>query len=411
MHVGRWVLALVVVAVTASAGVTSSGSASASGGYPDSGEVSVQGLLRPEAMTTVTNGRRYIADTFRNRIVRVDGGGPPVTALSQGLGPYPGGVAVDAAGRLYVSDSFNHRILRLDPGSTNPVVIAGSAAVPPVPGAGASGLNTPSKIALDTGGRLYVADTNNARVMRFDGVATASGPVAGVQVAGTGSGRGIDQMSFPVGLTIAPDGSLYVADRSNNRVMRYSGVATATGPVSATLVAGSLAGTRGAGLDLLSAPTAVAVDGAGDVLVADTNNHRVVRWSPAATSGVLVAGGSLGSTPDKLNLPTDVTIDGPWGFSVLDRENGRVLTFAQQVPILPEPDLMPLMTALAAETSLEIVPVSGTTMTPPGCAPVPLPVGGPAHVDLLSGNGYLSSSGPVGAVPESCRPAAVTVSP
>lgn len=396
----RSVVALATPLVVATAVV--SPAARASGGFADSGSTVVTGLNRPEAMTGLIAGERWVADTFNNRVLRVAATGA-TTVISSGLGPYPGGVARDAAGRVFVADTFNSRIVRFDPGSTVGTVVAGATGTGTTnAGSGLDRLANPSKIAIDPAGNLLVVDTGNDRVLRYPGTTTAG--VAGTVVAGgNGRGSGLSQLSLPVGLALDTAGNLYVADTLNSRVVRW-----APGATAGTVVAGSTAG-GGSGLDRLNRPAGVAVSPDGSVHVADTQNHRVVRWAPGAAAGVLVAGGTRGSAADQLNLPADVTVDPDGAITVADRENGRLIRFAMPVTVLPATDLLPLLQSLSAGTDVAPVQLTGTTFTVPGCAPAPLPASDADRIAALVGDPYTGVGGPAAALAPGCRPMAVTV--
>lgn len=393
------VLALVLITVAAPAPP-----ASAAGG-PEPGAVVGTGMFRPEAIAAGPGGTRYVADTFNNRAVRFAPGStsPQVVAggADSGIGSYPGGVAVDASGRVYVADTFNNRVLRFPadavPGSAGTLVAGGPGTGTSNAGSALDRLRTPSKIALDATGRLFVVDTGNGRVLRFD-----PGVPSGTAVA-TG-------LSFPVGMALDDAGRIYVADVGDHRVLRFTPPAT-----GGVLVAGGPAATsanRGAGLDRLDGPAGVDVDDTGAVYVADTQNHRVVRWAFGATTGELVAGGTRGPGLDQLDLPADVLVDGSRAFWVVDRTNGRVLRFGTRLRVLPEPGLHGLITALAlGGAPIEAVTTTATTFTVVGCqATQPLPRSGEDYIALLLGTSYLSVGGPTaGPAQPGCGPAAVTL--
>jgi sugar lactone lactonase YvrE len=160
-----------------------------------------------------------------------------------------------------------------------------------------SGLNSPQGMAADGAGNVYVADTNNQRILRVDGVTQAVTVFAGTGTYGY-NGDGIlataAQLGSPSGVTVDGAGNVYIADTGSNRVRK---VAAGTGII--TTVAGN--GTNGYNLDgipatsaWLSNPAGVAVDGAGNVYVADTNNHRV-RKVEAGTGLITTVAGTWSS--------------------------------------------------------------------------------------------------------------------
>ena len=170
------------------------------------------------------------------------GGLPAANTLN-----YPRGLAVDAAGRLWVADTFNHRVLRFDsaaskangaaadgvlgqPDFTSTCANRGGAA------AAQDSLNTPRGVAVDTAGRLWVADFSNHRLLRFDNAATKANGANADGVLGQanftsasinrGSGVNINTLNSPFGLTVGSGGRLWVADTNNNRVLRFNNAAS-----------------------------------------------------------------------------------------------------------------------------------------------------------------------------------------
>jgi hypothetical protein len=138
------------------------------------------------------------------------GAGAGNGAAGRGPGEFshPLAVAVDAAGDVYVADTNNNRIVKLTSGGT---VLSewGSA------GSGDGRFNGPSGIALDGAGDVYVLDGENNRVQRFD--------QNGRFLAKWGQrGVGLGEFSKPVGLALGCNGDLYVADTDNNRVQRFT---------------------------------------------------------------------------------------------------------------------------------------------------------------------------------------------
>jgi sugar lactone lactonase YvrE len=391
-------MAVTGLALGAIAGVSPAG---ATGGFPDYGTVVGIGLFRPEALSGAPDGARYVADTFNNRAVRlVPGSTAPVVVAGgpgSGIGQYPGGVAVDSQGRVYVSDSFNERVLRFPagaPAGTAGVVVAGGPGTGPGNGGSAlDRLRSPSKITFDEDDRLYVVDTGNARVLRFDqGTATGEVVAAG--------------LSFPVGLALDEQARIYVTDIGDHRILRFTppstvGVRVAGGPFTTSA-------NRGSTLDRLDGPAGVGVDSQGNVYVADTQNHRVVRWAPGAASGELVAGGTRGAALNQLNLPADVLVEGDDAFATADRENGRILRFSDRLQVLVEPEAEGLMAALAAASGAFDVVTSTPTTFECGTGTQPRPRPGRSYLDVLAGVSYLAVDGSTATLPTGCTVSLVT---
>jgi sugar lactone lactonase YvrE len=378
---------------------------------PAAGTVVGLDVFWPAAIDADAAGRLFVVESGQpaleeTEVLRFDPGvttGVRVAGGSaSGLRNYPSGVAVDGSGRIVVADTYNHRVLRFDtPTSVGLVVAGGPGEGTGNAGAGLDRLNNPSKIEVDGSGRLWIADTTNDRVVRWD-----PGANAGVVVAG-GNGRGgaPNQFALPAGVHVEPDGTLYVADTQGHRVMRWD-----PGAISGVVAAGG----NGAGtaLDQLRGPGGVDVDADGAVLVADTQNHRVVRWPAGATSGEVVAGGTQGSGLDQLWQPTDVLSLAPGSFVVTDRRNDRVLRFdGGRLHVVASPEARDLMVALAPVIGVTVLPTAAEeAFTVPGCpSPVPLPALDRDYTALLAGVPYLTADGATApAVPPECAPDAVT---
>jgi uncharacterized protein (TIGR03437 family) len=204
------------------------------------------------------------------------------------------GIAVDAAGNIYISDAGDKRVR----------MIATSGIISTV----ASGLGTPYGVAVDIWGNIYIADLGNNRIQKItpngttttvlsqlasprNVVADAAGNIyfsefSGHRVrkiapdgfvtliAGTGTSGALGdgaiatgaQLNYPAGLALDGFGNLYIADSGNNRIRKVSG-----GKISTVLSTE------------LSTPTSVAVDTAGNIYVADTGNQRIRKLTAAGT--------------------------------------------------------------------------------------------------------------------------------
>jgi sugar lactone lactonase YvrE len=171
-------------------------------------------------------------------------------------------------------------------------------------------------IAADARGYVYVADTQGGGVLKY----TATGGYVrtiGRPKVGFGDPARPDQIQYPEGVAIGPDGNVYVVEGASNptRVSVWS----PTGTLLRSF------GDYGSGPGQMSGPTQVAVDGAGFVYVADRNNSRVQRFSP---DGQFVAsigqGTTLNTDPDKLADPAGVTVAPDGTIWASDQQNRRV---------------------------------------------------------------------------------------
>ena len=198
----------------------------------------------------------------------------------------PKGVAVDAAGNLYIADVGNHRIRRVDPSG----IITTIAGIGERGFAGDGGpaiearLYAPKGVAVDAAGNLYIADTRNQRIRRVD----PSGIITTIAGTGERSFAGDDgpaveaRLDHPFGVAVDAAGNLYIADTFNQRIRRVD----PSGTIS-TFAGTGIFGFSGDGGPAVEArldnPTGVAVDAAGNLYIADQQNHRIRRVDPSGT--------------------------------------------------------------------------------------------------------------------------------
>src|SRR4051812_41228691 len=181
-------------------------------------------------------------------------------------------------------------------------------------GIGAGQLATPNGLALDAAGNLFVTDIPAHRVLRYARAADGTYAKTGIVVAGTGvQGSGLNQLSNPSGIVVDPRGNVFVSDNLNNRVLEFAYSSSTDSYASSGIVVAGTGGT-GAGLNQLSSPMGIALDGKGNLYVADANNHRVLEFvvdttARFATSGVLVGGtGVAGNASNQLRGPRAVAL-------------------------------------------------------------------------------------------------------
>ena len=351
-------------------------------------------LMTPRNLAVDAAGNLYIAEFEGHRVRKVSldgkistvagsgvlgfrGDGGPATAAQLG---YPAGLAVDRAGALYIADSRNQRIRKILPGGTIATVLGGSSA---------TALLSPTALAVDAAGTIYVADSSN--VVRAytsagawinvagtgnPGFAGDGGPAAAAQLTaahdlavdvygilyiadgvrlrkvtgnggmqtvagdgylhavGDGAAATAAQLSQPSAVALDTHGNLYVADAGTQRVR----VVTVTSQM-ATLAGTGVAGFSGEGGPAASAqvqaPRGVAVDAFGNVILADTDNHRIRQVGPDGRIRTLIGTGIGGVGPEGLpgaqtllRGPRAVCADHAGTLYVVDTSNHRVLRAA-----------------------------------------------------------------------------------
>jgi uncharacterized protein (TIGR03437 family) len=296
----------------------------AAAGYKgDDGPATDASMIAPMALAFDSGGNMFILTNGDSRIRKVDTKGTITTVAGSGTPGFndgsgtaaqfnfPTGIAVDGSGNLYVADSLNLRIRKVTSGAVT--TVAGSGAFN-YSGDNGPALNAqlanPLGVAADAQGNVYIADTANNAVRRV----SREGVIA--NVLGTGQpGSGDNQLSSPQAVAVDTAGNLYIADTLNGRIRRVSG-----GSVSTI-----------GGTDNFFTPTGLAADAAGNVYVADLNRNIVRRIAANGTvttvagSGVAGFGGDNGpATGAMLNSPRAVAVDGSGNLYIADTGNNRV---------------------------------------------------------------------------------------
>ena len=245
----------------------------------------------PSGVAVDGSGNVYVADLYDNKIRKVtpagivstlagtgavgstDGAGVTATFSS------PSGVAVDKSGNVYVADTNNHKIRKITPAGIVST-LAGTGAVGSTDAIGAARFNFPSGIAVGANDNVYVSDTGN-HVIRL--IRNIEGQALVVTIAGSTSPRWEDgagsyaSFNYPMGIAVDAGGNVYVGDK-NNRKIRKITPAHVVSTIAGTYQDGSA---DGAGVTAtFSFPSGVAVDTSGNVYVADTNNHKIRKLAP-----------------------------------------------------------------------------------------------------------------------------------
>ena len=315
------------------------------GGGPKNVQATRAHLHNPTDVVTDSQGNIYIVTSGQNEVFRVDAATGVLTAAagsdSNGFsgdnGPAkqaslntPYGLAMDAAGNLFIADSYNERIRRVDAVTHRITTLAGGgtpcAGRTDGIGDGCTATNAtlylPSGLAVDGAGNVLIVDLGHNRIRRVDvvtGVITT--------VAGGGKGGILDNfgdgglasgatLSHPQGVSLDGAGNLLIADTDHNRIRRVD----ATSNIISTVVGG------------LARPVRVVADTVGNLFITESISNRIRRVD--ATSGVITtfAGtGGYGYAGD--NGPaTSATLANPYGINfdrggnllIADAKNNRV---------------------------------------------------------------------------------------
>jgi len=263
-------------------------------------------LNSPQGVAVDTAGAVYLSDTGNAAVRKVSGGvmtilaAPSSFAAFGGNNPVPQGLALDSSGNVYIADSSENAIWKIAGTTLSLFAGTGNTGFGGDGGSAASALfNTPAAIAVDSSGRVLIADSLNGRIRRIAGgtISTVAGLGTGGFVGDNGPAVG-SQLFGPGGVAVDGAGTVYIADSSNARIR-----AVANGTIS-TLAGNGTAGDSGDGGAAANAnfvfPTGVAVDASGTVYAADFDANRIRKISGGivnAFAGNGTAGVSNDGTP------------------------------------------------------------------------------------------------------------------
>ena len=364
-----------VRSVTTATGIINTVAGSGTFGFSgDGGSASMAVLSAPTGLA-LNNGSLDIADQGNHRVRQVIAGGSIFTVAGNGAPSYAGdglaavsagldgptGLAFDPSGNLYIADTENGRVRQVDPSGTI-ITFAGNGIVSGFGGEGdpatLTPLDAPQGVVPDLAGNVYVSDTNHNRVIQVDTAGNIH-TVAGNGTAGNtgGSGTSLGELYGPTGLAVDSAGNLYIADTQNQRIQMLD----AGGTIS-TIAGNGASGFSGDGGDALAAelnmPSAVAVDSSGNIYIADTGNNRVRlvttdgNIATIAGTGDAAYNGDRGAALDiALSKPGGLALDSQGNVWIADTGNNRVrMLSAIQTVVTPPPQFVDV--ALANSASL-----------------------------------------------------------
>jgi len=319
------------------------------GGYSgDHGLATAAQLYLPRDIAVSADGTVYIADSGNRVVRRIGKDGSITTVAGGGRAPladgalatsvplgFPTNLAVDSGGRLYVSTRVDGdlQVWMVRPDSTMARLVSGLSEARS-DAEQASGWNQPvGGLAVAADGTLYIADRAGSRIWKRspDGVIKAFVGTGQAGYSGDGGAATGAQLDSPVGLALDGEGDLYIADSGNNRVRKVD----VRGVI--TTVAGSSSyygdsGDGGKAVDAqLSIPFGVAVGRDGAVFIADTGNNRLRKVTAAGVIVGLAGTGRAGFAGDgrpasqaQLNGPSAVALDSGGDLLVADTANNRM---------------------------------------------------------------------------------------
>jgi sugar lactone lactonase YvrE len=301
-------------------------------------------------------GNVYVAD-FNNSLIRKITPAGVVTTLAGAAGQtggadgkgaaarfnYPEGVALDKAGNLYVADTGNDAIRKITPSGVVTTLAGTAGQSGSADGTGAAArFTTPIGIGLDSAGNVYVTARNLRKITPSGVVTTLAGTLQRGSANGTGSAA---QFSGPAGLVVDSAGNIYVADALNDEIRKVTPAGVVTTLAGTANQSGSADGTRAAAQ--FNAPCGIALDGAGNFYVADTNNDTIRRITAAGVVTTLAGTAGQGGSADGkggaalFNGPFGLALDGAGNLYVGDTSNNTVrkgsLAPGPSISVQPKP--------------------------------------------------------------------------
>ena len=330
------------------------------GGAPPSTPVAATSISigRPQRVTVDAAGNVYF--TSLNCVFKVDGSGALTRIAGNSRAGYsgdagpatqaqlnaPAGLAVDATGDIFVADAANNAVREVTPDG-NIQTVAGNGTQ------GYSGdfgpatqaqLHSPSGVAVDTSGNLYIADSGNNVIREVttdgsiatfagNGLASYSGD-SGTSSAATPTQAGLHD---PLDVAVGPNGTIYIVDTGNSFVRAVSGGAinyvAGSGSVGFAGDGGSAIATTtntGPGVALYG-PLAISFDSAGNYYLADSGNARIRKIDTKGIITTVAGNGTIGFAGDgsaaasaNLNQPSGVAVDKQGNIYIADTGNARI---------------------------------------------------------------------------------------
>ena len=304
----------------------------------DGGKATEAKLKMPAGLTFDKKGNLYIADRENHRVRKVDTRGTITTVAGNGTAGFggdggkaseamlkhPSGVVVDDKGNIYISDRSNERVRVV-----NSRGVISTYAGNGIDGAkGDSGpatkgqLSKPFGLALDKQGNLYIADrkSNRVRMVTAQGILHTVAGDGGFFFSGDNGPAYRASVAGPTGVAVGKDGTLYIADRNNNRIRAVDtqGMIRTVAGTGRQDYNGDSEVARDTNLHL---PFGLALDPDGNLLVIDRSHYRIRKVDPRRGSVKTVAGNGKKMFAGDGGPATGATLSFPQGLIVDKNDN------------------------------------------------------------------------------------------
>jgi sugar lactone lactonase YvrE len=321
-----------------------------------------QSFYYPEGVCADSSGNIYVADFYNNRICKWNSSGIAQGWIGGGTngwqtGSAPGfasdyqsfkgpcDVYVDSSGNIYVADYDNSRVCKWTSSGVAIGWIGGGnsgwqTGSNPSWGTNYQSFYGPSGIYVDSSGNIYVADSDNNRICKWNSAGVAIGWISGDNGWHTGpalaSGTSYRSFNCPEGVCVDSSGNIYVADSYNNRICKWNSAGVPLGWIgggNSGWQTGS-APTNASDYQSFYGPSGIYVDSSGNIYVADHGNNRICKWASSGAAIGWIGGGtnvwqtgsgaSYGTGGAYFYLPTGVYVDSSNNIYVADWYNNRI---------------------------------------------------------------------------------------
>jgi len=293
------------------------------------GTGSAASFFQPSGITLDGSGNLYVADSYNDTIRKITpglvvttlAGSPRVYGTADGSGSTarfdnPIGVVVDGSGNIVVVDSYNHTLRKITPAGVVTTFVGSAGNSGSTDGSGSTArFYYPGWIALDKSGNFYVTDTYNSTIRKITpgGVVSTLAGSAGQTGSTDGSGS-VARFAFPVGVAVDGSGNVYVADSSNDTIRKITSGGVVSTLAGSPGMGGSTDGSGSAAR--FSIPLGVTLDGSGNLYVADNGNDTIRKVTPGGVVTTLAGTPSItgGSTDGNgsaalFNSPAGLVVD------------------------------------------------------------------------------------------------------